>query len=198
MSKDFFDTLGSGISKVKNFVGECPAASDAAAKARLAALHQNAIEVISCNAAPLHEDFARVVKEYLVSNHKECGLKMPNSIGDVFCSNERDNITVNIPDTASYYNGFPSAFSLDFNFEVSRELFDGNIHDLNKPPRVSNEQIEILMNADLGKYAYPKGFTFNSVEVHRKPQQRWKVIITVKRVRWTDREIMQRMGGYII
>lgn len=198
MSKDFFDLFGSGFNSIKKFASECNAANDATAKARLAMLRQNATEAIRRNNASLHEDFARVVKEYLVSNYNKCGLDEPKTVRDVICSNERDNIKVNIPDTASYYNGYPSDFSLDFNFEVSREPFEGNIHDLNKPPRVSNEEIEILMNEDLRKHAYPKGFTFDRVKVHSKPQQQWKVKITVEHVHWTEEEIMRRMGGYII
>lgn len=123
---------------------------------------------------------------------------MPHGLEDVIFKNIEDQITVNIGKNASFCNGFASEFTLDFHFEVSRKPFDGTMKDImeNKPPKVSNEEIEINMNADLGKYTQARGFTFSKVLVDDALRRRVK--ITVQNIHWTEEEIMRRMGGYII
>lgn len=197
MENNFFGAFDSGVNKMRNLWEEHKAQGKNLNAMRLAKAREEAI----INTRQVNEGdyfgFANALVVYLQSNYRKNDLEKPLRIEDVIFNSIEDKITVNIKETASFYNGFASDFTVDYHFEVSREPFNGTLKDIvnNRPPKVSAQEIQENMNHDLRKYSERRGYTFEKVIVDDMPRRRVK--ITVQSVHYTPEEIFRRMGSGI-
>lgn len=197
MKNNPFDAQGSGVNKMKNYWDECKTQRKNLDAMRLAKVREEAIINTRKVNVGDYFGFGNALGVYLQSNWRKNALEKPLRIEDIIFESLEDRITVNIKETASYYGGFASDFTVDYHFEVNREPFSGTLNDIinNRPPKVSAQEIEENMNHDLRKYSERRGYTFEKVIVDDMPRRRVK--ITVQSVHYTPEEIFRRMGSGI-